>query len=88
MCLFLRVVYDEYGIWNGTDEELEEYKKKQIEFYHTTFLPYLKNKATGDNEFLSRFVQCCTGSHCLPYVIPGTQPFLTSVELSILIDQR
>jgi hypothetical protein len=80
---FAGYVFDESETWEGTAEELEKYRMKQKEFYDNTFLPYLENKAKSDTEFLSRFVQCCTGSSCIPYVIPGTEQFLINVEFNL-----
>jgi len=46
--------------WKGTDEDLAkwimEQENAQEEFYENIFLPYLKDQANNDSEFLSKCV--------------------------------
>lgn len=80
----LYVVYSEGSNDLGeTDENLESFRVQQEEFYETIFLPYLRDEAEKDHLFLSRFVEFCTGSTCLPYIADGNSAFQINVEFDL-----
>ena len=58
----------------------EDQKGLQEEFYQTQFLPYLRQKAEEDDRFLSKFVQWCMGSCCLPYIAADDAKMKIKVE--------
>ena len=60
--------------------ESEDQKGMQEAFYETQFLPYLREKAEQDDQFLSKFVQWCTGSCCLPYIVAADESMKIKVE--------
>jgi hypothetical protein len=81
--------FDDYGgIWEGTEEDLQEYRVKQRSFYEDQFLKYIENKAEQDGAFLSMFVECCTSSSGIPYNIPGSKPWQIKVEFNLSTDPR
>lgn len=73
------------GEEEGLDKN-EEYINMQRVFYETQFLPYIKDEAERDCKFLSRFVECATGSCCLPYVAAGGSPVQIKVEFNLGVD--
>eukprot|EP00804_Cyclotella_cryptica_P010431 CCRYP_020963-RC/>CCRYP_020963-RC protein AED:0.20 eAED:0.20 QI:1138/1/1/1/0.5/0.33/9/82/570 len=78
---------DEEGepIWEGGDDSLAIIISEQQLFFEKEFLSYIKDKAERDSTFLSKFVECCTASSCLPYVVTGN-PFQIKVEFNLCID--
>lgn len=74
--------------WEGNEEELGDYKRQQQFYYETEFLHYIRDESDKDHKFLSRFVECCTGSSYLPYVSAGSDPFKIYVEFNLSIDLR
>ncbi len=75
--------YCKFDNWEGNDDDLESYKAQQKEFYEELFLPYIKDEAERDKTFLSKFVECCTGMCCLPYVAPGSKSYKIEVEFNL-----
>jgi hypothetical protein len=64
-------VYCKFDVWKGHADVLASYKAHQEEFYEKQFLSYIKDEAQKDCTFLSKFVECCTASCCLPYFASG-----------------
>mmetsp|Transcript_38426 Transcript_38426/g.65655 ORF Transcript_38426/g.65655 Transcript_38426/m.65655 type:complete len:86 (-) Transcript_38426:332-589(-) len=57
------------GKWEGTDEQIEEEKEKQKEFFEGDFKRYIKEQAEKSSHFLEKFVQFCTGIKLYPIFI-------------------
>ena len=70
-------------VYNGSEHQ----KGLQEEFYRTQFLPYLHQKAKDDGQFPSKFVQWCTGSCFLQYVIANGASVKIKVEFDHGADQ-
>jgi hypothetical protein len=86
MCLPV-LVYNHYeDKMIHSEEDLESYQVQQEAFYNTVFLPYLRNESEKNSEFLSQFVECCTGSSCLPYVVAGGNPVQIQVVFELNVD--
>eukprot|EP00956_Cyclotella_meneghiniana_P004100 scaffold4989_cov64-Cyclotella_meneghiniana.AAC.1 len=69
-----------------TQENMDYYRQEQERFYETVFLPYIQEEAKKDPSFLSKFVECCTGSSCLPYTVGGDSPVQITVEFNLGLD--
>ena len=50
-----------------TETDKERRKKEQDIFFNGDFKKYLKESAEEDEDFLTKLVQCATGSNYLPY---------------------
>ena len=50
-----------------TETDVERMKEKQEKVYNTGFKTFLMECAKKDPNFLMKFVECATGSNCLPY---------------------
>ena len=71
-------------MWEGGDDSLAMIISEQQQFFEREFLSYIKDRAEGDRTFLSKFVECCTASSCLPYVVTGN-PFQIKVEFNLSV---
>jgi hypothetical protein len=84
---FLFLVYNQHSEeMEGTQDIMDSYRQQQEQFYETVFLPYIQEEAEKDCKFLSKFVECCTGSSCLPYAIGGASTFQITVEFNLGVD--
>lgn len=73
---------DENPIRDRIKESLEAHKSEQKHFFETYFLSFIKDKAEKDGKFLSKFVECCTGSSALPDKVTGDS-FQIEVEFNL-----
>mmetsp|Transcript_38179 Transcript_38179/g.80336 ORF Transcript_38179/g.80336 Transcript_38179/m.80336 type:complete len:882 (-) Transcript_38179:220-2865(-) len=70
------------GKWEGTDEQIEEEKEKQKEFFEGDFKRYIREEAGKSPDFLEDFVEFCTGSTYIPFSSPGEKAFKIIVEFN------
>ena len=85
----LFLVYNEMSdpdLENWNTEDLRIFRDQQQHFYESQFLKYIRDESEKDQGFLSTFVECCTGSSCLPYVPTGSDSFKILVEFNLNID--
>lgn len=78
-------MYGKFETWEGDDKDLESYKVQQEKFYEEHFLSYIKDEAERDSKFLSKFVEACTGSCCLPYSTSDNS-YVIEVEFNLDAD--
>ena len=79
------IVYGKFDTWEGDEKDLESYKVQQEKFYEEHFLSYIRDEAEQDSKFLSKFVEACTGSCCLPYTTSGNS-YVIEVEFNLDVD--